>query len=67
MYTILRNGLVEGACDKESIVRSYAVTALSKLVCSEDPNDLEVGEKSVAEIVLDSLCLDPAASVSCFL
>ena len=66
MYTVLRSGLVERAHDKESIVRLYAVIALSKLVNSEDPNDLEIGEQSLSEIVLNSLCLDPAASVTYF-
>jgi len=60
MYAALGSALAERASDMESAVRLCAVVALSKLVSSEDPNDLE---QSITEIVLNSLCLDPAASV----
>ncbi|KIM86130.1 hypothetical protein PILCRDRAFT_816668 [Piloderma croceum F 1598] len=63
MYVALRNGLAERANDKESIVRSYAVIALCKLISTEDPDDLEFGEQSISEIIMDSLCLDPAVEV----
>ena len=44
-------------------MRSHAVIALCQLIGSEDPDDFDCGEQSISEVVLDSLCLDSAASV----
>jgi condensin complex subunit 3 len=55
--------LVERLSDRESLIRAHAVIALSKLVGSEDPNEVEPGEQTILEILLDVLCYDPAACV----
>lgn len=39
------------------------VIALSKLVGSEDPSEVEPGEQTILEILLDVLCYDPAVCV----
>ncbi|KAJ7917694.1 nuclear condensing complex subunit [Mycena leptocephala] len=63
-YLALRENLIErSTCDKESTIRSQAVSALARLIGSEDPNELEDGEKSILEVLLDVLSLDPAADV----
>ncbi|KAJ6451646.1 nuclear condensing complex subunit [Mycena sanguinolenta] len=63
-YLALRESLIERAmCDKESTIRSQAVAALARLVGSEDPNELQDGEKSVLEVLLDVMTLDPAPDV----
>lgn len=63
MYDILRDSLIGRLCDKETIIRAYAVVALSKLVGSEDPNEAEQGEKTIQEVLLEVMCCDPAAYV----
>lgn len=50
-------------CDKESLIRSHAIIALSKLVGSEDPSEMEPGEKTILEVLLDVVCYDPSAEV----
>jgi condensin complex subunit 3 len=60
-YDILRDGLIERLCDKETPIRTHAVIALSKLIGSEDPTEIEPGEKTILEVLLDVLCYDPAA------
>jgi len=62
-YNILRDGLIERICDKESFIRAHAVVALSALVGSEDPSELQEGEKTILEVLLDVLCFDPAPYV----
>ncbi|KAF7325646.1 hypothetical protein MKEN_00414500 [Mycena kentingensis (nom. inval.)] len=63
-YTSLRENLIERAtCDKESSIRAQAVSALSRLISSEDPNDVEEGEKSILEVVLEIVVYDPAPDV----
>ncbi|EGO04008.1 hypothetical protein SERLA73DRAFT_102367 [Serpula lacrymans var. lacrymans S7.3] len=62
-YTVLRDELMERTLDKESLVRAHAVVALSKLIGTEDIDDLEPGEKSIMQAVLECLCLDSAAEV----
>jgi condensin complex subunit 3 len=63
-YLALRENLIErSTCDKESTIRSQAVSALARLIGSEDPSELEDGEKSILEVLLDVLSLDPAACV----
>ncbi|KAJ7032450.1 nuclear condensing complex subunit [Mycena alexandri] len=60
----LRESLIErSTCDKEPTIRAQAVSALARLIGSEDPNELQDGEKSILEVLLDVLTLDPAADV----
>jgi condensin complex subunit 3 len=49
--------------DKETFVRVQAVIALSKLCGSEDPSDVEEGEPTALEVLLEILSCDPAALV----
>ena len=60
VYSGLRASLMERARDKESAIRAHAIVALSKLISGEDPEELEEGEASILDTVLDSLCYDPA-------
>ncbi|EAU89293.2 condensin subunit Cnd3 [Coprinopsis cinerea okayama7 len=62
-YSLLREGLIERLSDKETIIRANAAAALSKLVGSEDPDEIETGEQSVLDILLDVLASDPTAEV----
>ncbi|KAJ7512962.1 nuclear condensing complex subunit [Mycena galericulata] len=63
-YLALRESLIErSTCDKESTIRAQAVSALARLIGSEDPSELLDGEKSILEVLLDVLSLDPAADV----
>ncbi|KAJ6562584.1 nuclear condensing complex subunit [Mycena capillaripes] len=63
-YLALRESLIErSTCDKESTIRSQAVSALARLIGSEDPSELQDGEKTILEVLLDVLSLDPAADV----
>ncbi|KAF5379027.1 hypothetical protein D9615_006072 [Tricholomella constricta] len=62
-YDVLRDGLMERIHDKEPSIRVHAVTALSKLVGSEDPDDGEQGEKTILEVLLDVMLYDPAPEV----
>ncbi|KAG6812899.1 hypothetical protein H0H92_015634 [Tricholoma furcatifolium] len=62
-YTLLRDGLIDRTCDKEVLVRAHAATALSKLAGSEDPNEVEDGEKTILEILIDIISYDPACEV----
>ncbi|KAG5642733.1 hypothetical protein DXG03_002278 [Asterophora parasitica] len=62
-YDILRDGLMDRICDKESIIRVHAVAALSKLVGSEDPNEVETGEQTILDAVLGVMSYDPSPEV----
>ncbi|KAF7316513.1 hypothetical protein MIND_00170500 [Mycena indigotica] len=63
-YVSLRESLIERAtCDKESTIRAQAVSALARLIGSEDPNELQEGERTILEIILDVVVYDPAADV----
>ncbi|KAJ7785293.1 nuclear condensing complex subunit [Mycena maculata] len=63
-YLALRESLIErSTCDKESPIRAQAVSALARLVGSEDPSELQDGEKSILEVLLDILSCDPAPEV----
>ncbi|TFK26559.1 condensin subunit Cnd3 [Coprinopsis marcescibilis] len=62
-YNLLREGLVERLNDKEPIIRANAAAALSKLVGSEDPDEIETGEQSVLDILLEVMGSDPTADV----
>lgn len=61
MYSMLRDNLMDRLSDKEPLIRSHAVAALSKLVGTEDPDEVEEGEKSILEILLDVVSSDSAA------
>jgi condensin complex subunit 3 len=58
---VLRASLLERITDKEPPVRIQAVIALSKLCGSEDPADVEDGEQTATEILLDVVSTDNAA------
>ena len=60
-YNLLRDGLMERVNDKESLIRAYAVVALSKLVGSEDPNEVQEGERTMLDILLEITRFDDAA------
>ncbi|KAJ7765255.1 nuclear condensing complex subunit [Mycena metata] len=63
-YLALRESLIErSTCDKEPTIRAQAVSALARLIGSEDPSELQDGEKSILDVLLDVLTLDPAADV----
>ncbi|KAJ7193520.1 nuclear condensing complex subunit [Mycena pura] len=63
-YLTLRENLIErSTCDKESVIRAQAVSSLARLIGSEDPSELQDGEKSILEVILDVLSFDPAAEV----
>ena len=63
LYADLRKALFERVHDKETFVRVQAVIALSKLCGSEDPSDVEEGEPTALEVLLEILSCDPAAFV----
>jgi condensin complex subunit 3 len=63
LYSVLRANLIERVSDKESLIRSHAVVALSKLAGSEDPSEVEQDEQTILEVLLDALRSDPAAYV----
>ena len=44
-------------------IRAHAVTALSKLAGSEDPDEMDPGEKTIIELLVDVLSYDPASYV----
>ncbi|KLT44848.1 hypothetical protein CC85DRAFT_295396 [Cutaneotrichosporon oleaginosum] len=62
-YVALRQGLLDRARDKESAVRVQAALGLAKLQAGENIDDLEEGEESIAEVILDLLRHDSAAEV----
>ncbi|KAG5636580.1 hypothetical protein H0H81_007551 [Sphagnurus paluster] len=62
-YNLLRDALMERICDKEYIIRAHAVTALSKLAGSEDPDEVEQGEKTILEVLLELISYDSAPEV----
>lgn len=57
----LKKCLLDRARDKEAAVRVQAALGLAKLQSGEDEDDLEEGEESLADILLDLLRYDPAA------
>jgi condensin complex subunit 3 len=58
---LLKRCLLDRARDKEAAVRVQAALGLAKLQSGEDEDDLEDGEESLADILLDLLRYDPAA------
>ncbi|TFK73394.1 hypothetical protein BDN72DRAFT_761779 [Pluteus cervinus] len=63
MYDMLREGVLDRMNDKEPLVRIHAAIALSKLVGSEDPDEVQEGEATILEVLLDAVEYDPAADV----
>jgi condensin complex subunit 3 len=57
----LKRCLLDRARDKEAAVRVQAALGLAKLQSGEDEDDLEDGEESLGDILLDLLRYDPAA------
>ncbi|KAK1232890.1 chromosome condensation complex Condensin, subunit G [Marasmius sp. AFHP31] len=62
-YNLIRENLMARIHDKEPLIRAHAIVALSKLVGTEDPDELETGESTAEELVLDALCFDTAPEV----
>ncbi|KAL0058503.1 chromosome condensation complex Condensin, subunit G [Marasmius tenuissimus] len=54
-YNLIRENLMARIHDKEPLIRAHAIVALSKLVGTEDPDELEAGESTAEELVLDAL------------
>ncbi|KAG6830471.1 hypothetical protein H0H87_008044 [Tephrocybe sp. NHM501043] len=63
IYSELRSLLLDRVHDKESTVRVQVVIALSKLAGSDDPSDLEDGEQTILEVLLDTLEHDSSSDV----
>ncbi|KAJ7790622.1 hypothetical protein B0H14DRAFT_2625800 [Mycena olivaceomarginata] len=57
-YLALREFIHRSTCDKESMIRVQAVSALARLVTSEDPSELQEGEKSILNVLLDVMAID---------
>ncbi|KAK2461192.1 hypothetical protein APHAL10511_006719 [Amanita phalloides] len=62
-YSSLRTSLVDRVNDKEPVIREYAVVALSKLAGTEDPHEIQEGEKTILEMLLEIMSFDDAAEV----
>ncbi|KAG6815820.1 hypothetical protein H0H87_011119 [Tephrocybe sp. NHM501043] len=62
-YNLLKDGLIDRICDKETPIRAYAATALSKLAGSEDPDEVAPGEKTILDVLSDVISYDPAPEV----
>jgi condensin complex subunit 3 len=63
LYISLRSSLLDRIHDKEPTIRVQAVIALSKLSASEDPADVEEGESTIIEVLVDTVSHDPAVYV----
>jgi condensin complex subunit 3 len=61
LYVLLRQSLLERSRDKDTAVRVQAALGLAKLQDGEDEDELEEGEESLSEVLLDLLRYDPAA------
>jgi condensin complex subunit 3 len=60
LYVALRSSLLERSKDKEASVRVQAALGLAKLQSGEDDDDLEEGQESLEQVLLDMLRFDPA-------
>ncbi len=60
-YNLLRESLMDRINDKESLIRTYAVIALSKLIGTEDPSEIVDGQLTTLETLLEIMSLDDAA------
>ncbi|GAV99813.1 condensin subunit cnd3 [Lentinula edodes] len=63
-YNQLRDNLIERLCDKEPLIRAHAAIALSKLVGTEDPEELKQGETTCLDLLLDCTQYDTAPTPS---
>jgi Chromosome condensation complex Condensin, subunit G len=63
IYMKLRAALLDRMHDREVPVRVQAAIALSKLSGSEESSEIAEGEKTVAEVLLDTLAHDPSPYV----
>ena len=62
LFNQLRAALIGRLHDRESAVRSQAVIALAHLSVLEDPDDHD-GERSILEVLLDTMSGDSSACV----
>jgi len=62
-YNELRSSLIQRLYDKETIIRVHVIIALSKLVGTESPDEIEQGERTILQMLLDIISTDPAAYV----
>ncbi|KAJ7454809.1 nuclear condensing complex subunit [Mycena latifolia] len=63
IYKNLRTALLDRIHDKEGMIRVQVVLALSKLAGSEDPSELGEGERTVLQVLIDTLSTDPSSEV----
>lgn len=61
LYVNLRRCLLDRSRDKDTAVRVQAALGLAKLQDGEDEEDLQEGDESLAQVLLDLLIYDPAA------
>lgn len=61
IYEALRENLIERLCDKEPSIRAQSVVALARLSGTEDPNEIEEGEKTILELLTEVLTYDDEA------
>lgn len=58
LYEELRENLVQRLHDRETAIRVQCVVALARLSATEDPSELEQGEKSILELLTEILLND---------
>jgi len=58
VYHELRSSIMDRVNDKEPPVRAQAVIALSKLCGTEDQADIEDGEPTAIDVLIDALTHD---------
>lgn len=62
-FNELRSGLVQRLYDKETSIRVHVIVALSKLVGTESPDEIEQGQQTILQMLLDTISTDPSAYV----
>jgi len=63
VYNELKDALLERLNDKEPFIRAHSIIALSKLVGTEETDELGDGEQTVLDTLLETVSTDPAAYV----
>ncbi|KAG8985209.1 hypothetical protein FRB93_006052 [Tulasnella sp. JGI-2019a] len=63
LYLTMRSALLERVRDKEVAVRVQAVVSLGNLQEGDNPEELEEGEQSLTQVLVDILQYDPAPDV----
>ncbi|KAJ7090909.1 armadillo-type protein [Mycena belliarum] len=63
IYADMREALLDRIHDKEAMVRVQVVTALSKFASLEDPSEFVEDERTVMQVLIDSLSSDPSPEV----